>query len=175
MSTNLPLRQFCKQHDLAPSTVHRVAGQMGISLSNGVDPVSADRLLTYFGISPISPAPKTDEAGGAIAVPEMSSLDLQGWGIVDSSFGVDDPIALAKQGIKAFAIIDQALDDHVTQLEDRRKRTLAAAQQLRTKRKELENKALDAELRSEFASAQISEAERQLRQDVDALGKSSAA
>lgn len=172
MSDNITLRQFCRDHDLATSTVHRVAGQMGISLSNGVDPASADRLLTYFGISP---APKTEEAGGAIAVPEMSSLDLQGWGVVDASFDIDDPVALAKQAIKAIAVVDQALDDHVTQLEDRRKRTLAAAQQIRTKRKELENKALDAELRSEFASVQISEAERQLRQDVDALGKSSAA
>lgn len=172
MSDNITLRQFCRDHDLAASTVHRVAGQMGISLSNGVDPVSADRLLTYFGISP---APKTEEKGGAIAVPEMQSIDLQSWGVADASFDIDDPVALAKQAIKAIAVVDQALDDHVTQLEDRRKRTLAAAQQLRTKRKELENKALDAELRSEFASAQISEAERQLRQDVDALGKSSAA
>ena len=172
MSDNITLRQFCRDHDLAASTVHRVAGQMGISLSNGVDPVSADRLLTYFGISP---APKTEEAGGAIAVPEMSSLDLQGWGVVQSSFGIDDPVALANQAIDALDVLDRALDSHVAQLDARKQQTLSAAERLKSKRQEVQTKALKTELRAEFITAQIVAGEQSLRQDVDALGKSSAA
>lgn len=172
MSDNITLRQFCRDHDLAPSTVHRVAGQMGISLSNGVDPVSADRLLTYFGISP---APKTEEAGGAIAVPGFSSLDLQGWGVVQSSFDIDDPVALANQAIEALDVIDRALDSHVAQLDARKQQTLSAAEKLKAKRQAVQTKALKTELRTEFISAQIAAGEQSLRQDVDALGKSSAA
>ena len=175
MSDNITLRQFCRDHDLAASTVHRVAGQMGISLSNGVDPVSADRLLTYFGISPISPAPKTEEAGGAIAVPGMQSIDLEHWGIVETQIHVDDPLALARSAIETMDAVELALNGHVSQLEARRDATLTAAQQIQQRRQKLEASAIKAELRTEFLGTQIAASERQLRQDVDALGKSSAA
>ncbi len=175
MTTNLSLREFCRQHSLAPATVHRIAKQMGISLSEGVDEVSSDRLLTYFGVSPISPAPKTEEAGGAIAVPGFSSLDLQGWGVVTSDFAIDDPVALANQAIEALDVIDRALDSHVAQLDARKQKTLSAAEKLKAKRQAVQTKALKTELRTEFISAQIAAGEQSLRQDVDALGKSSAA
>lgn len=172
MSDNITLRQFCRDHDLAASTVHRVAGQMGISLSNGVDRVSADRLLTYFGISP---APKTEEKGGAIAVPGMQSIDLEHWGVVETQIHVDDPLALARSAIETMDAVELALNGHVSQLEARRDATLTAAQQIQQRRQKLEASAIKAELRTEFLGTQIAAGERQLRQDVDALGKSSAA
>jgi hypothetical protein len=172
MTTNLSLREFCRQHDLAPATVHRIAKQMGISLSDGVDEVASDRLLTYFGISP---APKTEEEGGAIAVPGMQSIDLEHWGVVETQIHIDDPLALARSAIEAMDTVESALNAHVSQLEARRDATLTAAQQIQQRRQKLEASAIKTELRTEFLGTQIAAGERQLRQDVDALGKSSAA
>lgn len=174
------LSSFSTKYDLPKTTVYRKCEELRIPTSNGLSPDDCDRLLSAFGLSkPVTPAsaPPAEvsiEIGNhqiTIAPPQLpQTFTLEGLRTVDA-IAMEDPLAVAQQFIGLADNLIGAMNADVRQREQRLSQTKQAADQIASKRTELELETRLYRLQTTTLDANLSDTTSNLTEDLAALQK----
>lgn len=167
-STNISLHAFCRDHDLAKSSVYDRCKMLGINTSQGLSPDDCDRLRREFNWQPATapeqPATQvqaTVDVGNhymVLSAPQLpQAYSLEGLRSSEA-VGFDDPLAIAAQFLKdadglqmAMQADIQARQQRLVQTQQAKEAIAAKAQalQLEARLYRLQSESLDTTLTSE--------------------------
>ena len=147
------LHSFCKDHDLAKTTVRRWLNENGYSTADGLNPEALEAAQAQFCPvpAPAEPEPTAPEAPAAGAMTihagnHCTALDVPGFDGMTVDLGqfrdstalvIADPLAAAEQFLAAANMIQGALADDIADREQRLARTKQAQAQVTARAQEL--------------------------------------
>ena len=153
------LHAFCRDNDLAKTTVRRWLNEQGFSTSDGLSPEAVEAAKAQFCPvpAPATPEPTEPEAPTApeapaasgmtvftgnhcttLAVPGFDGMTVDLGQFRDStSLVIEDPLAVAEQFLQAANMIQGALAGDIAEREQRLARTKQAQAQVTAKAQEL--------------------------------------
>jgi hypothetical protein len=143
----ISLSSFCKEYDLAKSTVYKRAKALNMNVSEGLTLEQADLLLTEFGIKSereleVVPVTMIDPGNHQIVlasphIPQALTLGT----LRDSEVQTfDDPLAIAQQFLSAADAVSTAMDADLQAREAKLKETRDAKQRIEKAADDLKHK-----------------------------------
>ena len=147
------LHAFCRDNDLAKTTVRRWLNEQGFSTSDGLSPEAVEAAQAQFCPVPApaepepeppaapAPAAMTIHTGNhctTLAVPGFDGLTVDLGQFRDSTaLVIEDPLAVAEQFLQTADLIQGALAVDIAEREQRLARTKQAQAQVATKAQQL--------------------------------------
>ena len=145
------LHAFCRDNDLAKTTVRRWLNEQGFSTSDGLSPEAVEAAQAQFCPVPAPTEPEAPEAPAAggltihtgnhcttLAAPGFDGLTVDLGQFRDSTaLVIEDPLAAAEQFLAAANMIQGALAVDIAEREQRLARTKQAQAQVTARAQEL--------------------------------------
>jgi hypothetical protein len=147
IATRISLHGFCRNHDLAKSTVYDRCKEIGIATSDGLSPDDCTRLRHEFNLKPSAPEPTatpvqaTVETGNhylVLSTPQLpQTYSLEGLRQSDA-IGFEDPLALAAKFLQDADLVQVAMQQDIALRQQRLTQTQQAKDAIASKTQQLQ-------------------------------------
>jgi hypothetical protein len=171
---NVSLSKFCKDRNLAKTSVYRRCEELRISTSDGLTPEAVKQLEHEFGAVAPSAGNSTVsvEVGNhsielsAPQLPQTYSLEGLRTG---AAVSFEDPLAIAAQFLNAADGLKDAMQQDIEIRQSKVNQTVAAKEAIAAKRQELELEARLYKLQTQKLDSTLSNETAALQQQLKAL------
>lgn len=147
-ATRISLHGFCRNHDLAKSSVYDRCKEIGIATSDGLSPDDCDRLRREFNIQPATTPEKpatsvqaTVETGNhyiVLSAPQLpQTYSLEGLRQSDA-IGFEDPLAIAAKFLQDADAVQLAMQQDIALRQQRLVQTQQAKEAIANKTQQLQ-------------------------------------
>jgi len=187
-STHISLHSFCRDHDLAKSSVYDRCKVLAINTSEGLSPADCDRLRIEFNVHPIAtateqvatPVQTTVETGNhymVLSPPQLPQTYSLGGLRISEAVGFEDPLALAAKFLQDAGMVQVAMQQDIIQRQQRLAATQQAKQQIAAQAQTLQLEAAIYKMQSQGLDTELTNETNllteQLRQ-LNSMGKPAA-
>jgi len=187
-STHISLHSFCRDHDLAKSSVYDRCKVLAINTSEGLSPADCDRLRIEFNVHTMATSPEqaatpvqtTVETGNhymVLSTPQLPQTYSLGGLRISEAVGFEDPLALAAKFLQDAGMVQVAMQQDIIQRQQRLAATQQAKQQIAAQAQTLQIEAAMYKVQSQGLDTELTNETNllteQLRQ-LNSMGKPAA-
>jgi len=184
-STHISLHSFCRDHDLAKSSVYDRCKALAINTSEGLSPADCDRLRIEFNAHPIATAPEqaatpvqaTVETGNhymVLSTPHLPQTYSLGGLRSSEAVGFEDPLALAARFLQDADAVQLAMQSDIVLRQQRLAATQQAKNAIAAKTQQLQLEARLYQMESQGLDTALTNETQQLSehlQQLNSMGK----
>jgi len=184
-STHISLHSFCRDHDLAKSSVYDRCKALAINTSEGLSPADCDRLRIEFNVHPIAtateqvatPVQTTVETGNhymVLSTPQLPQTYSLGGLRSSEAVGFEDPLALAARFLQDADAVQLAMQSDIVLRQQRLAATQQAKNAIAAKTQQLQLEARLYQMESQGLDTALTNETQQLSehlQQLNSMGK----
>ncbi len=179
-NNRISLHGFCRNHDLAKSSVYDRCKEIGIATSDGLSPADCDRLRLEFNVQPTAPEPAatpvqvTVQAGNhymVLSTPQLpQTYSLEGLRSSEA-VGFDDPLAIAARFPQDADTLKSAMQQDIVQRQQRLAQTQQAKDAIAAKTQKLQLEARLYQMQSQGLDTALTSETQQLSEQLQQLNR----
>jgi len=184
-STHISLHSFCRDHDLAKSSVYDRCKALAINTSEGLSASDCDRLRIEFNIHPIAtateqaatPVQTTVETGNhymVLSPPQLPQTYSLGGLRSSEAVGFEDPLAIAARFLQDADAVQLAMQSDIVLRQQRLAATQQAKNAIAAKTQQLQLEARIYQMESQGLDTALTNETQQLSehlQQLNSMGK----